>query len=212
MFRIRVISTTLLTAALLSPLQSWAKMPIRDASGNGVDSNAASWNLSARVAPKLLTAGTKKATFTRQTVCLNADVEDSLPSPVVAATGTCDSGVYLNMFQFISASTSVKVTIGQLVGADPIVNPNDFGFMVCDGSGINTNQLCTFDPNDPNGNNLPNVTVAASPNKTSVIFTVPSFPTYAPGGGNRGQGLTLYVITRQAAQSVPIHLSSVGIQ
>lgn len=217
MFRIRVIfSTILLIAALLSPLQmsAQAKKPVRGSSGNGVNSNSNTWNLVGRTAIKTLTAGTKKVTLTRQIVCIGEDVEDSLPSFNPLRTGTCDSGAYLYLFQFTSASTNVKITINQLKNYVPNATTNNYGTMLCDNPDPvngNTTELCTTDPNDPNLNNIPAMTVAGAANKTSVSFTVPNFPTYPAGVDIQGQGLTLYVISNQAPGS-PIQLLQVGIQ
>ncbi len=218
MLRIRVIfSTTLLAAALLSPLQmsAQAKKPIRGSSGNGNNSIAQAWNLIGRTAPKVQTVGTKKVTFTRQYVCINQDVENALPSPNPLLTGTCDSGQYLYLFQFTSASANVKITISQLANYSPDLTgfKNNYGVMLCDNPDPvngNTTEICTTDPNDPNLNNIPAMTVTGSTDKTSVTFTVPSFPTYAPGVDNQGQGLTLYVLTDK--KPGPIRLLQVGIQ
>jgi hypothetical protein len=217
MFRIRVIfSTTLLAAALLAPLHVSAQSkPFRKSSGNGNNSIANLWNLIGRTASKVQTAGTKKVAFTRQYVCINQDVEDGLPSPNPLRTGTCDSGQYLYLFQFTSASANVKITIAQLANFTPDSKKNNYGVMLCDGTdplNDNTTQICTTDPNDPNLNNIPAITVAGSTDKTSVSFTVPNFPTYAPGVDNQGQGLTLYVLTDKPLTPGPIRLLQVGIQ
>ena len=218
MFRIRVVfSTTLLLAASLSSLQMNAqtKKPIRGASGNGVDSNSNTWNLLGRTAPKVLTAGTKKVTFTRQFICIDQDVEDAFPNPNPLLTGTCDQGNYLYLFQFTSASANVKITIAQLKNFVPDNTPpfliNNWGVMICDPSASNTTEICTTDPNDPNQNNLPAITAVGAANKTSVTFTVSNFPTYPVGVGKEGQGLTLYVLSKQPSGS-PVQLLQVGIQ
>jgi len=218
MFRIRVLfSTTLLITALLSPLQvsAQAKKPVRGSSGNGNNSIAQAWNLIGRNAPKVQTAGTKKVTFTRQYVCFNQDVEDSRPTPNPLLTGTCESGQYLYLFQFTSASTNVKITISQLANYSPDVAKNNYGVMLCDNPDPvngNTTEICTTDPNDPSLNNIPAMTVTGAKNKTSVTFTVPNFPTYAAGVDNQGQGLTLYVLTDRPVTPGPIQLLQVGIQ
>ncbi len=202
------LSAVLLVATMLSSLPMFASgVPIRRPSDNGADGNANTWNLVARTVPRLLTAGTKKVTFSRQIVCPKFDVEDSLPSPVVSATGTCDSGDYLHIFQFTSPSTTtpVKITISQLVN---FASAGNFGAMVCEvNPPVNTNTLCTTDPTTAN---IPNFTITNS--RTSITFVLPNIPAYPAGSTNQGQGLTLYVITHQAAQSLPIQLPTVTIQ
>ena len=204
------LSSALLVATLLTSLSisAAAKTPIRGASGNGVNSNASSWNLLARTVPRIIGTATKMVNVNRQIVCLNADVEDSLPSPNQLVTGTCDSGFYIHLFQFTSTSTAVKITIANLVGFVPDTNFNNYGAMICDSS-INTYELCT---NDPTNTHIPVIPVTGSKNGTAITFAVPNFPTYPAGVDNQGQGLTLYVITKQGAQTLPIQLPIIQIQ
>jgi len=204
-------ATLLATMLFLLPMTAAARTPIRGASGNGVNSNANTWNLLGRTVPRVIGTATKKVSVTRQIVCLNVDVEDSQPSPNQLLTGTCHSGVYLHLFQFTSTSTAVKVTIADLVGfkADP--NFNNYGAMICDSSNSNTYELCTIDPNDPNANNIPLIPVTVPKSGTSITFTVPNFPNYPAGIDNQGKGLTLYVITQQSS-ALPIQLPIIQIQ
>ena len=214
MFRIRVLLPfTLLVTALFAalPMSAAANKPVRGASGNGVNSNASSWNLLGRTVPRVIGTATKKVTVTRQIVCLAADVEDSQPIPNQLLTGTCRSGVYLHLFQFKSTATAVKVTIADLVGFAPDPAFNNYGVMLCDSSASNTYEICTNDPNDPNLDNIPLIPVTSPSSKKSITFTVPNFPTFAPGIDNQGQGLTLYVITQQSA-ALPIQLPIIQIQ
>ena len=178
---------------------------IRGSSDNGEDSNAPNWLMLGRSKSTTLTANGKVATMTREIICLSQDVENSLPSPTLTLSGSCDTGDYMYLFQFQSTSANVGVAIGKLSGF-AYTNAANFGVMICD-SPNNTIEMCT---NDPTGTHIPNFT--ASTTKTSVLFTVPgTFPSYSAGTAQQGQGLTFFVITKQAAP-LPIALPSVGIR
>jgi hypothetical protein len=177
---------------------------IRGSSGNGEDSNAPNWLLLGRSQIITLTANGKKATMTREIICLTQDVENAFPSPTLTLSGSCDTGDYMYLFQFQSTATNLGVSIGKLSGFTP-GNVNNFGVMICD-SPTNTIEMCTND----DGTHIPNFTAVAA--KTSVTFTVPgTFPTYPAGTAQQGQGLTFFVITKQAAP-LPISLPTVGIR
>ena len=196
-----LVALTVLYAATMAS----AAVTIRGSSGNGEDSNAPNWLLLGRSQSITLAANGKKATMTREIICLNQDVENAFPSPTLTLSGSCDSGVYMYLFQFQSTSANVGVSIGKLSGFVP-TNANNFGVMICD-SPTNTIEMCT---NDPTGTHIPNITAVAS--KTAVTFTVPNtFPTYPAGTAQQGQGLTFFVITQQAAP-LPISLPTVGIR
>jgi len=195
----------LITLAALFAAALASAITIRGASGNGQDSNAPNWLLLGRSKAIPLAANGKKAVATREIVCLNQDDENALSNPTVSLSGSCDSGVYMYLFQFQSTSANVGVAIGKLSGFDP-TNVNNFGVMICD-SPTNTIEMCT---NDPTGTHIPSITTVAA--KTSVTFTVPNaFPTYPAGTAQQGQGLTFFVITRQSSP-LPISLPSVGIR
>jgi hypothetical protein len=196
-----LVALTVLYAATMAS----AAVTIRGSSGNGEDGNAPNWLLLGRSQSIPLAANGKKATMTREIICLNQDVENALPTPTLTLSGSCDSGVYMYLFQFQSTSTNVGVSIGKLSGFVP-TNANNFGVMICD-SPTNTIEMCT---NDPTGTHIPNITAVAS--KTTVTFTVPNtFPTYPAGTAQQGQGLTFFVITQQAVP-LPISLPTVGIR
>jgi hypothetical protein len=179
---------------------------IRGSSDNGEDSNAPNWLLLGRSKSITLTVTGKKATMTREIICLSQDVENAFSSPTLILSGSCDTGDYMYLFQFQSTSVNLGVSIGKLSGFDP-TNVSNFGVMICD-SPTNTIEMCT---NDPNGTHIPNFTAVAG--KTSVTFTVPNtFPTYPAGTAQQGQGLTFFVITSQQAAPLPISLPSVGIR
>jgi len=178
---------------------------IRGASGNGEDSNAPNWLLQGRSRGKLLTTTGKQATMRKEIICLNQDVENAFPSPILTLSGSCDSGFYMYLFQFQSSSTNVGVLIDSLLGFDR-TNANNFGVMICD-SPNNTIEMCT---NDPTGTHIPNITTSTT--TTSVRFNVPNtFPTYPWGTSQQGKGLTFFVITHQSVP-LPIALPAVVIR
>jgi hypothetical protein len=195
-----LLALTVLCAATMASAGT-----IRGSSGNGEDGGAPNWLLLGRSKSITLTANGKKAAMTREIICLNQDVEDAFPSPTLTLSGSCDTGDYMYLFQFQSTATNLGVAIGKLSGFDP-TNVNNFGVMICD-SPNNTIEMCT---NDPTGTHIPNFAAVAG--KTSVTFTVPgTFPTYPAGTAQQGQGLTFFVITKQAAP-LPISLPTVGIR
>jgi hypothetical protein len=195
-----LIVLTVLCAAMMASAGT-----IRGSSDNGEDSNAPNWLLLGRSQSISLAANGKKAISTREIICLNQDVENARPSPTLTLSGSCDTGDYMYLFQFQSTSANVGVSIGKLSGFDP-TNVNNFGVMICD-SPTNTIEMCA---NDPTGTHIPNFTTSTT--KTSVTFSVPgTFPTYPAGTAQQGQGLTFFVITKQAAP-LPISPPTVGIR
>jgi hypothetical protein len=199
----------LIALAILGTATMASAGTIRGVSADGEDSNAPNWLLLGRSKSIPLAANGKKATMTREIVCLSQDVENAFPSPTPTLSGSCDKGDYMHVFQFQSTSANLGVSIGKLVGFVPS-NANNFGVLICDSS-ANTIAMCT---NDPTGTHIPNFTAVAG--KTSVTFTVPNtFPTYPAGTAEQGQGLTFFVITQQGAPlpiPLPIGLPSVGIR
>ena len=197
--KLALVALTVLCAATIASAGT-----IRGSSGNGEDSNAPNWLLLGRSQSIPLAANGKKATMTREIICLNQDVENSRPSPTLTLSGSCDTGDYMYLFQFQSTSANVGVSIGKLAGF-AFGNVINFGVMRCD-SPTNTIEMCTND----DGTHIPNFTTSTT--KTAVTFTVPgTFPTYPAGTAEQGQGLTFFVITKQSA-SLPISLPTVGIR
>ena len=198
--KLALVALTVLCAATIASAGT-----IRGSSGNGEDSNAPNWLLLGRSQSIPLAANGKKATMTREIICLNQDVENSRPSPTLTLSGSCDTGDYMYLFQFQSTSANVGVSIGKLAGFD-FGNVINFGVMRCD-SPTNTIEMCTND----DGTHIPNFTTSTT--KTAVTFTVPgTFPTYPAGTAQQGQGLTFFVITSQQAAPLPISLPTVGIR
>ena len=196
-----LVALTVIYAATMAS----ASGTIRGSSGNGEDSSASQWLLLGRSQDTKLSIAGKKATMRREIVCLNQDVENALASPTLILSGSCDSGVYMFVFQFQSKAANLGVAIGHLVGFDP-TNVNNFGVMICD-SPNNTIELCT---NDPTGTHIPNV--SATTTQDSVTFTVPNaFPSYPAGTTEQGRGLTFFVITQQSSP-LPIGLPTVGVR
>jgi hypothetical protein len=207
-FSRKVLTLSLVAGiVVLASTAAFAKLPVRRSSQNGEDSNAAFWNLLSVTQPLNLAANGKKVVLTRQVICVNQDVENAMASPNLALTGTCDSGLYLHVFQLKSTSADVTLVLGQLNGfvADATV-PN-YGVMVCD-SASNTLELCI---NDTNPNDVPDITFSVAKNKTSVSFVIPNFPVFPAGTGNQGQGMTVFVLVKQP-QALPIQFLQVGIR
>ena len=200
----RTITTFALVAITALCAATIAYATIRGSSGNGEDSNAPHWLLVGRSQDTKLSKAGKKATMRREIVCLNQDVEDSQPSPILILSGGCDTGDYMYVFQFQSRANNLSVDIGHLVGFDPS-NANNFGVMICD-SPTNTIELCA----NATVSQIPNFTTTTTSN--SVTFTVPnSFPNYPAGTAQQGRGLTFFVITNQQLSPLPIGLPTVGI-
>jgi hypothetical protein len=183
------------------------KIPIRGASQNGQDTGAAFWNLLAPTVTVHLTAGTKTATYTRQIVCPQQDAvsaEGINGDPT--QTGTCSSGSYLYIYQFMSNSLNAKFTFQRLVGFKANAVAANYGAILCDDNSANTLTLCTT----ATASQLPNITFTQV-NSNTVTFGVPSIPAFPAGTGNQGQGLTLFFITTQST-GLPIPSPTVGIQ
>jgi hypothetical protein len=202
---------SLVVALLLASTAAFAKVPVRGSSSNGEDPDVANWNLLSVSAPINLAAKGKRLTATRQIVCLNQDVENARTNPTPALTGTCDTGAYLHIFQLQSTATDLTVTLGQLTNyVQTDTDGDNFGVMTCDPDNGNTLELCTVDPNDPDGNNLPDITFSVQKNKKLVSFAIPNFPSYPAGINLEGQGLTIFIIIRQAP-GTPIQLPKISI-
>jgi hypothetical protein len=203
----RTVTTFALVAlaVLYAVVMASASTTIRGSSGNGEDGNAVNWLMLGRSQDLILSITGKKATMRREIVCLNQDVENALSSPTQSLSGSCDSGVYMNVIQLQSTSANVGVFVGKLVGFNP-ANVADYGVMICD-SPTNTIELCT---NDPTGTHIPNITATTTAN--TVTFSVPgTFPSYPAGTTQQGRGLTFFVITRQTS-ALPIGVPTVGVR
>jgi len=170
---------------------------IRGSSGNGADTDAVNWLLSGRLAIFHLAASGKSAQGTREIVCMNQDVEATLPSPDQTLAGSCDSGNYMFLFQVQSTSSNVSVAIGRLVGFDP-TDATSYGVMICDNSSVNSIEMCTT----ATKTQIPTINPIVS--KTAVTFPVPgTFPTYPAGTAQQCRGLTFFVIVGNPAKQIP---------
>lgn len=200
-------TATLVAIALVCAVTvTAAALNIRDSSGNGQNSDAVDWLLLGRTVPFKLSANSKSASFSREIACFpNQDVEATLISPTQTSAGSCDTGDYMFLFQLQSTSANVSVVISRLQGFNGLNDPTAFGVMICDPNQGNTIEMCT----NATAAQIPNIT--ATPGKTGVTFTVPgTFPTYPAGTAQQGQGLTFYVITKQA-NPLPLALPGIGI-
>lgn len=193
----------LVAMMLLVAIPTFARIGIRQSSDNGAGNFPDSWNLLGRTVVVPLAANGKSVKATRQIVCPGQD----------RAPGFCTSGNYLFIFQIQSTSANVNVNIGKLQGfvkTDGDHSAGTYGVMFCDPDGANDQELCTTDPNDPNFNNISNITFKVK-NKTSVTFTVPSFFNFPAGSTpEEGQGTTFYIQTHQNS-ALPIAYPSLGI-
>ena len=163
---------------------------VRGSSQNGEDGGAPHWLLVGRNKLVTLHGNGKTATFRREVVCPQQDVENSQPSPVLDLSGSCDQGNYMLVYQFQSTATNLTVSFKSLTGFDK-TNTDNFGVMICD-SPNNTIELCT----NTTISGIPNIT--ATPTNNSVTFTVPgTFPSYPPGTAQQGQGLTFFIMIQQ---------------
>jgi hypothetical protein len=193
----------------LFALPSFARIPVRQSSDNGTGGNSDQWALLGRSVVIPLSANGKSVKATRQIICPNQD----------RASGACldqngdGGGDYIFLFQIQSTSTNVSVNIGKLQGF--VKTDGDgvgtYGVMICDDT-LNTQELCTTDPNDPNFNNISAITFKVnSKNNSSVSFFVPSFPSFLPGSTpEEGQGLTFFIKVHLKT-ALPLITPSLGI-
>jgi len=199
---------------LCASTAAFAKLPVRRSSQNGEDINAAHWNLLSVSQPLTLAAKGKRVSVTRQIICVNQDVENAQTTPKVALTGTCESGLYLHVFQLKQLNPTslepVTVNIRQLVGFVPDDGVADgtpnYGVLTCD-SPDTTLELCT---NDTDPDHIPEIAFSVAKNKTRATYVIPSFPDFPAGVGNQGQGLTLFILVQQSAP-LPIQIPTIGI-
>ena len=196
----------LVAMMMLIAVPTFARLPVRQSSDNGTGSNSDFWGLLGRTVVIPLAANGKSVKATRQIICPNQD----------RASGAClsqsgdGSGDYIFLFQITSTSANVNINIGKLQGFVKDDVNKTYGVMICDPDGFNDQELCTTDPNDPNFNNIANITFKVK-NKTSVTFTVPSFFNFPAGTTpEEGQGLTVFIKTHQNT-ALPIAYPSLGI-
>jgi hypothetical protein len=199
---------TVIALMILIALPSFARVPVRPTSDNGVGSGSDSWTVLGRTALVGLSANGKSVKATRQIIC---------PSQH-RVNGSClnDDGIsgdYLFLFQIQSTSTNVSVNIGKLQGFVKVDGDDvgTYGVMICDDS-LNDKELCTSDPNDPNFTNISGITFTVnSKNGSSVSFVVPSFHNFPVGSTpEEGQGLTFFIKTHQKT-ALPLAYPSLGI-
>lgn len=197
----------------LCAVPSFAAVPVRGSSQNGVDSIAPFWNLAGPTGPSARHGGT--VTLETQIVCTNQDVAAAVDNTDSANAGGCVKGGYTFLFQIQTTATSLTVTLSGLVGfTDTIADPGStYGVAVCDNdpnnppASNNTLELCTH----VSGTQLSNITATVNKNKTKITFTVPSIPNFSAGVGNQGQGLTLVVVTEQGV-SHPISVPKISFK
>lgn len=194
--------STVVAMMLLIAMPTFARVGVRQSSDNGTGNNSDFWTLLGRTVVIPLSANGKSVKATRQIVCPNQDRQ----------VGSCSSGDYLFIFQIQSTSANVNINIGKLQGfvkKDGDHGAGTYGVVICDDT-LNDQELCTTDPNDPNFNNISNITFAVK-NKSAVTFTVPSFFSFPAGSTTEeGQGTTFYIQTHQNS-ALPLAYPSLGI-
>ena len=196
---------------LLTGTAAFARVPLRTPSDNGADGNANQWLLFGRSVKTTISHNGKTVTMTSEIVCPGFDVENSRSSFTPSLSGSCDSGAYLYIFQFQSSSTNVNLKFSGLGDYTASAGSANYGAIQCDPNpSDNTVELCTTDPNDPDGLNLPDITFTQVGAHT-VNFLVPSFPTFKAGTAEQGRGLTLFILTQQHTP-LPFHALTLSIQ
>ena len=196
----------LVSLCILGALPSFASVPVRGSSNNGVDSNAFNWNLYGPTAPIARHGGA--VMLQTQVVCTNQQVAATVFDNTDTTTaGTCLDGNYTFLFQIQSAATNLTVTISNLVGftADASEPAPTYGLAVCDNDinnpqSSNTLQLCT----QVSGLDLSNITATVNKKSAKITFSVPSIPAFPPGIGKQGQGLTFVVLETQTGPTIAV--------
>lgn len=202
-FKISRSKYVLLAMMVVIALPSFARLPVRQTSDNGSGNSPDGWALLGRTVAIPLSANGKSVKATRQIICPNQDRLNG------ACVNSVDgSGEYIFLFQIQSTSTNVNINIGKLQGFVKDDVNKTYGVMICNDG--NDQELCTTDPGDPDFNNISGITFTVK-NKTSVTFTVPAFFNFPAGTTPaEGQGLTLFIKTKQNAAQ-PIAYPSLGV-
>lgn len=175
---------------LLASTQAFAQAPVRGASKNGQDSNAAFWSLfgpTAAVPP----AG-PSVKLALQVVCTaQANASANLDND---NAGWCSDGKYTFLYQ-IQSTKKIMVTISNLVGFTPFVDNTNllstYGVELCD-TPNNTLELCTT----ADASQLPPIDISISATNDWIRFKLPKF-SFPAGTGRQGQGLTLVLVVEQ---------------
>jgi hypothetical protein len=181
-------------------LAGFAAIPARGSSSNGTDTIAPFWNLFGPTAAVPRHAGT--VVLRTQVVCPNQQVASAVDvaggEGLFADAGSCADGTYLFIFQIQSNVKNLTVTIHRLVGFTPDVNLPTYGVLTCD-SAFNTLELCSnVDAATTTAQNqLANITATVNAANTKLVFSVPNVPNFPAGSASQGQGLTLFVLTKQ---------------
>jgi len=173
--------------------------PVRRPSENGVDSNAAFFNLFGPTTAVPRHGGL--VSLRTQVVCTNQRVSAATDNTNATDAGGCDDGNYTFLYQIQSAATNLTVTLTNLVGfPDAAGDTAAYGIEGCDNDpnnpeASNTQQLCT----QVGTQDISGITSIVNKKNAKITFTVPSIPPFAAGLGKQGQGLTLVVVEQQTA-------------
>jgi hypothetical protein len=198
-----VFASLLVLALVLYPIATYANaLPIRHGSDVGATGNADFWNLFGPTDALALTIAT---TVSQEILC---------PGQLVAAAnadetnaGGCTGGEYLFLIQIRTTKTTpIVISVKNLVGFTFVDDPNDasnstVGVIQCDTG--NTVALCTT-LGSGSASQFPAVTFTHSTDNTVVNVHIPAaLPAYPKGTKTQGQGLTVFVQTKQSP-AVPI--------
>jgi hypothetical protein len=193
-----VFASLLVLALALYPIATYANaLPIRHVSDIGATSNADFWNL---FGPTTTSALTTATTVSQQILCPGQQVAAANADETNA--GGCTGGVYLFVIQIQTTKTTpIVVSVKDLVGftfVDESTDPADstVGVIQCDTN--NTAGLCTTLGSGAAAQ-FPAVTFTHSTDLTVVNVHIPAaLPAYPKGKGTQGQGLTVFVQTKQS--------------
>jgi len=193
-----VFASLLVLALALYPIATYANaLPIRHGSDIGTTSIADFWNL---FGPTDVLALTTATTVSQEILCPGQQVASANGDET--NSGGCTGGVYLFLIQIQTTKTTpIVVSVKNLVGftfVDEASDPADstVGVIQCDTN--NTVALCTT-LGSGSADQFPAVTFTHSTDNTVVNIHIPAdLPAYPKGKGTQGQGLTVFVQTKQS--------------
>jgi hypothetical protein len=198
-----VFASLLVLALALYPIATYANaLPIRHGSDIGTTTIADAWNL---FGPTTTSALTTATTVSQEILCPNQQVASANGDEKNA--GGCTGGEYLFLFQIQTTKTTpIVVSVKNLVGftfTDNSSSPSTstVGVIECDSG--NTVALCTTLGSGAAAE-FPAVTFTHSTDNTVLNIHIPAdLPAYPKGKGTQGQGLTVFVQTKQST-AIPL--------
>jgi len=192
-----VFASLLVLALALYPIATYANaLPIRHGSDIGTTTIADAWNLFGPTDTLALTTAT---TVSQEILCPGQQVASANGDETNA--GGCTGGEYLFLFQIRTTKTTpIVVSVKNLVGFTftdtGTGSTSTVGVIECDSG--NTVALCTTLGSGAAAE-FPAVTFTHSTDLTVVNIHIPAdLPAYPKGTGTQGQGLTVFVQTKQS--------------